>query len=262
MLNSSAIFLGIIVIMLVVNEFLHQRLTSFKLLVTLYALVTFSFFTFFLPVLTGYMNTAVFLLGVVISMAVVLRVVLLTYRNIPDHSPRIPYYTSIPAVGIIILFTCFYFLNWIPPVPLSLKFAGIYHHVEKLNGDFHLTFEEGPWYEFFKQSDDTLTAGEPAYCFTAVFAPVNLDKTIYHHWQYRPISSGETQPERPFTTTDRIPITISGGREAGYRSYTMKQKVDLGDWLVNVETDDGRLIGSVSFQVKEAEQPKVETKTY
>ncbi len=42
----------------------------------------------------------------------------------------------------------------------------------------------------------------------------------------------------------------------------MKQKVDPGDWFINVETDDGKLIGTVSFQVKEAEQPKVHTKTY
>ena len=261
-LNGSAIFLGIIVVMLVVNEFLHKRFTSVKLLMTLYALVTFSFFTFFLPVVTGYMNTGIFLLGVVISIAVVLRVVHLTYQNVPNQSPRSAIFTGVTPVGLIILFTTFYFLNWIPPVPLSLKFAGMYHQVEKVDGDFRLTFKPGRWYEFFKESDDILTAGEPAYCFTAVFAPVNLDKTIYHHWQYRPYPSDETQPEPPFTTTDRIPITISGGREAGYRSYTMKQKVDPGDWLINVETDDGKLIGTVSFEVKEPEQPIVDTKTY
>jgi len=261
-LNSSAIFLGIIVIMLIVNEFLHQRLTSLKLLVTLYGLVTFSFFTFFIPVVTGYMNTGVFLLGVAISIAVVLRVIHLTYHNLPDQPQRSRVYTSIPAVGIITLFTCFYFLNWIPPVPLSLKFAGMYHLVEKVDGDFRLTYDPGRWYEFFKESDDSFTAGEPAYCFTAVFAPVNLGKTIYHHWQYRPLPEDKTTPPQPFSTTDRIPITISGGREAGYRSYTMKQKVDSGDWLVNVETDDGKLIGTVSFQVKDPEPPKVDTKTY
>ncbi len=261
-LNGSAVFLGVIVIMLVVNEFLHKRLTSVKLLMTLYALVTFSFFTFFFPVITGRMNTGIFLLGVGVSIAVVLKVVHLIYQYVPNQSTRGPLYTSIPAVGVIIVFTIFYFLNWIPPVPLSLKFAGMYHHVERVDGDFRLTYNEGRWYEFFKESEDTLTAGESAYCFTAVFAPVNLDKTIYHHWQYRPFSSDETQPERPFTTTDRIPITISGGREEGYRSYTMKQKVDPGDWLINVETDDGKIIGTVSFQVNEPEGPKIDTKTY
>jgi len=42
----------------------------------------------------------------------------------------------------------------------------------------------------------------------------------------------------------------------------MKQKVDPGDWLIDVETDDGKLIGTVSFEVKEPEEPIVDTKTY
>ncbi len=262
--NASALFLAVIVIVLIVNEFFHSRLSDLTVQVALYALVAFSFFTFFLPVATGYMNTLVFLIGVGLSIAVVIRVVMLTYRGVSAPSRRNAILTSLPAIALVGVFTGFYFLNWIPPVPLSLKFAGVYHHVEKTNGSYRLTFEEGSWYEFWKASDDVIRGKGPVYCFVAVFAPVSLETTIYHHWQYRPPSKAETANDRPFQTTDRIPIEISGGREAGYRSYTVKQRVNPGEWHVTVETEDGRIIGKMTFSVEEddVEFRRLETIVY
>ncbi len=262
--NSSAIFLGVIVIVLVLNEFFHSRLSGLTVQTTLYALVTFSFFTFFLPVVTGYMNTVVFLIGVGLTMAVVVRVVTLTYRGISTPSQWTAMFTSLPAIGLVAVFTGFYFLNWIPPVPLSLKFAGMYHQVEKTNGSYHLTFEEGSWYEWMKDSDDVIRGEGPAYCFISVFAPKSLETTIYHHWQYRPFSNREQADERPFHTTDRIPINISGGRESGYRSYTVKQHLNSGDWKVTIETEDKRVIDQITFLVEanDTQLRKLETRVY
>ncbi|MFO0732009.1 MAG: DUF2914 domain-containing protein [Nitrospiraceae bacterium] len=81
------------------------------------------------------------------------------------------------------------------------------------------------------------------YCFTAVFAPVTLRTTIYHHWHYRPDGS------KPYVHADRIPLKIAGGREGGYRAYTFKEGLDVGDWRVDVEAEDGRVIGRVSVKV-------------
>ena len=63
--------------------------------------------------------------------------------------------------------------------------------------------------------------------------------------------------------TDRIPIVIAGGRDKGYRGYTVKQRVVPGDWRVDVETAEGRVIGRVSFQVEEpeGETPELDTIT-
>ena len=85
-LTTTAVFFALLVVMLVGNEFLHDRLSNVRLLVSLYALVVFSFFTFFLPVLTGWMNTWVFLLGAGLSAAVTIKVVRLIYRHRPDSS--------------------------------------------------------------------------------------------------------------------------------------------------------------------------------
>ena len=63
--------------------------------------------------------------------------------------------------------------------------------------------------------------------------------------------------------TDRIPIAIAGGRERGYRGYTVKQRVTPGNWRVDVETAEGRVIGRVSFRVEEpeGETPDLDTIT-
>ncbi|MBM4138831.1 MAG: DUF2914 domain-containing protein [Nitrospira sp.] len=57
---------------------------------------------------------------------------------------------------------------------------------------------------------------EPIYCFSAVFAPVDPNMTIYHDWYVRSSRSP------PLTHTDRTPLKISGDRIGGYRAYSFK----------------------------------------
>jgi hypothetical protein len=206
--------------------------------------------------MTGYMNVLVFLAGAVLSGIVTFRVVQLIYRNNPDRSRREALGVSVPAFAVIALLVGFYFLNWIPPVPLSMTFGGIYHEVKKTDDRFELSFERN-WYQIWKRSDSTFPADEPVYCFTAVFAPVALNTTVYHHWYFR------SDDRKPFMHADRIPLKISGGREGGYRAYTFKQRLDPGDWRVDVEAEDGRIIGRVSVKVEhKAEAPVLTTLAY
>jgi hypothetical protein len=240
--STTAIFLGIIVGFLIANEFLQSRYSSLKMLVGLFAIVTLSFLTFFLPVLTGWMNAFVFLTGAVMTVLIVWKIVRLTLQGIPNLPPKAPFRICLPAFALVGLCATLYFLNWIPPIPLSLKFGGVYHHIEKHQDQYILTYEDGPWYAVWKRSDDRVSAGTPVYAFSSVFAPVTLHTTIYHHWEWRPLKESAE-----FTTTDRIPITITGGREHGYRMYTMKQRLQPGEWRINVEAEDGRLIGRITF---------------
>jgi hypothetical protein len=255
--TGTAIFFGLLIVLLIVNEFLRSRLSSLRLLVSLYAVVCFAFFTFFLPVMTGYMNAVVFLAGAGLSVGVIFRVVHLIYRDNPGRSQREAIGVTAPAFALIGLLVGFYFLNWIPPVPLSLKYGGIYHEVKKTGDRFELSFDK-KWYQVWKRSNSTFPADEPVYCFTAVFAPVDLDTTVYHHWYFRANDS------RPFAHADRIPIKISGGREGGYRAYTFKQRLNPGDWRVDVETEDGRIVGRVSVEVERQDdvRPTLTTVSY
>ncbi|MEW6543476.1 MAG: DUF2914 domain-containing protein [Nitrospirota bacterium] len=247
-LTSTAVFFGLLVALLVGNEFLHHGRVNLRLLLGLYALVCVSFLTYFLPVLTGLMHPVVFLLGAVLSAGLVLKVALLIHQGTGqgDAARREALLAGLPGVGVVGVLVVFYFLNWIPPVPLSLQFGGIYHQVTRQDGDYRLSFERGAWYQFWKRADDSFHGEGPAYCFTAVFAPGRLQTTVYHHWQHRPAGG------RDFATTDRIAMPVSGGREGGYRGSTVKQRVAPGDWRVDLETARGQIIGRVSFRVEEA----------
>ncbi|MFQ5932849.1 MAG: hypothetical protein ACE5MM_10620, partial [Nitrospiraceae bacterium] len=85
-LTTTAVFFAVLVAFLVANEFLRSRLSQLPLLVSLYALVCFSFFTFFFPVVTGVMNTAIFLLGSILSVVVVVGLVRGIYKGLATSS--------------------------------------------------------------------------------------------------------------------------------------------------------------------------------
>ncbi len=62
-----------------------------------------------------------------------------------------------------------------------MKFGGIDHNVTKVTDAYELSLEGGGrWFQIWKRSDDPFRGEEPVYCFTAVFASVNLVTTIYH----------------------------------------------------------------------------------
>lgn len=255
--TATAVFFAVLVGLLVANELWHDRLANLRLLVGLYAVVCFSFLTFFLPAVTGVMSTPMFLLGAGLSLLIVLRVVSLVYAGLPGRSRRDVVLAAAPAAAVLALLVGFYFLRWIPPVPLSLKAGGIYHKVERAGGAFQVSFEEGAWYQFWKRSDNPFHGAGPAHCFTAVFAPVALQTTVVHHWQYRQ----EGKPGAVFVTTDRIPLPIAGGREGGYRGVTAKGHLEPGDWRVDVETGEGRIIGRIAFRVEAPAGPSGPLKT-
>ena len=248
--TSTALFFVLLVALLIGNEFLHDRVSNLKLMLALYALAACSFLTFFLPVITGRMSTALFLFGAALSAVLSVAMARLVYRGDRIPSSSEPVLAALPALLVVGALIVFYFLNWIPPVPLSMSFGGIYHKVVRSGDAYELTFERPLWYQFIKRSDDPFRGLEGVNCFTAIFAPVDLNAEIYHHWQHR---RGGTTGR--FATTDRIPLAIVGGRKGGYRAFTMKQLVAPGDWRVDVETGDGRIIGRVSFRVEASTEP-------
>src|SRR3989344_3558639 len=87
---------------------------------------------------------------------------------------------------IFIIFNILFFSNAIPPLPLALKAAGIYHSVERTqDGVFHLGAESQPWYWEYVPHEVVFhhTPGGIAYAYSAVFAPSGISTVILHEWQ-------------------------------------------------------------------------------
>ena len=147
---------------------------------------------------------------------------------------------------IFIILNIFYWLNWIPPVPLSLKHIGIYHHVKLRDNSYLLRYEKPLWYQLFKSDDRDFyySPGDSVFCFVSVFAPTKLTKKILHHWQ---IFSNRNDH---WITTDLNGYELMGGREGGYRGYTFKRNLSKGKWRVNIITEDNKILGRIIFEIK------------
>jgi hypothetical protein len=77
---------------------------------------------------------------------------------------------------------------------------------------------------------------------------------ITHRWQWWDART------KHWSTQSVVSFAISGGREQGYRGYSVKSNIRPGEWRVNIDAEDGRLIGRVGFSVASVTNP-VETTT-
>ncbi len=248
--GKTLIFVILLMGLLITNEFLANRLTNLYLLISLYFFVTFSFFIFFIPVITNVMNLFTYIAGGIAGLSLPLALIYLLDRRQTFDSESAKRKHFALVLLLYVIFNIFYFLNIIPPVPLSLKEIGIYHHAEKIDNRYILRYEKPPWYAFYRKSDKPFyyATGDSVFCYTAVFAPTDLSKTILHEWAY--YSPGQEQ----WLTTDRMIYQLTGGREGGYRGFTFKKNIQPGEWEVRVLTEDDLILGSISFCVEERRQ--------
>jgi hypothetical protein len=132
----------------------------------------------------------------------------------------------------------------IPPIPLSLVDAGVYHSIAKdPTGGYSVQLEERGWLGFLRLTETIhLPPGGAAYAYSAVFSPTSLDTRIVHEWQ-------RYEEKRGWVTTSRVELALVGGRGEGYRTYSIKTQMLPGAWRVNVETPRGALLGRLRFNV-------------
>ncbi len=251
--TKASLFLILLILLLVANEFLAKKLTNTYLLFSLYFLAVFSFFIFFIPVITGIMNVFTFILGSLIGLALPVIIIYYLHKKSLFESPQ-QFRKHLGLIGgIFIALNIFYSLNWIPPVPLAMKYAGIYHHAGKNHTEntYTLKYEKPAWYQFFKNDDTRFyyQEGDSAFCFASVFAPTRLTKKIAHEWQYYSEERGE------WLVTDRMLYRLTGGRDGGYRGYTFKKNLQIGQWRVDIITEDNLILGRIKFKVVPNENP-------
>lgn len=257
-LSSSIFFVLLLLALLIGNEFFkrHYKLLNFQ--VSIYFVTIFSFMIFYMPILIGQINVWVFLLSGITSLVIIAIFIyvlkLLVPRKITDNKKILTF--SIASIYLFI--NLLYFTNLIPPIPLSLKESGVYYSVSRENDSYYLVEYQKNWKDymrsFFLQNQVIpLGTGEPLYIYSAVFAPTKISTKISHSWQYYNEEKGE------WVEVSRIDFPIKGGRDGGYRGYSMKNNVTSGLWRVDVMTDRDQIVGRVKFEVDRSSD--YETKT-
>lgn len=240
-ISSSFLFMFLLVGLLLANEvpFLQRQKFFVK---TLFAHLTLmSFCLVYVPLLIGFINYFITFSALAIYLVIInLFAELLRKKNV-GHEIIHTFFRKQSLIIFAFIVLC-RFINIIPPVPLSLRSAGIYHQVEKKYPEYIVSHQK-PWWKFWQRGDQDFLArpGDKLYFFTQVFAPRGFKDNIYVRWQF--YERGAWQ------TSDRIPLPITGGRELGFRGYTYKKNYSYTDGRVIVETKNGQEIGRLSFSV-------------
>lgn len=239
-------FLIFLVFLIFSNEIFRARYVSPIFQLCTLFVVLFSYSIFSLPIILGRMGGDVFVLSGFWSLGAIVIIIFLLRLVARQVFAR----SLLPLVaGISVIYALFnlaYFTNLIPPVPLSLKEIGVYHSVTRSDdGTYAMTFERGRWYPFFKDTADVYhhVSGEPVYVWSSVFAPTKLTVPIFHVWSYF------DEIDRVWVTTDKLGFSVTGGRDDGYRGYSLKQSVFPARWRVAVETARKERVGLVEFEI-------------
>lgn len=243
--SRSALFLIFVGVLMVANEMPQVQKLGSRLRFGLFALCLASYLIYLLPVAIGHMGAWIFLLSILLSAAICAGLIWSWAKKSGSTRRQAFALAGAPAL-VLSLLVVFYWLRLIPPVPLSLQFAGVYHRVQRQDADFVLTYRKPPFYAFWRKDDRVFLARpeDSVHCFARIFAPARFSGQIYMRWLTQDASG-------TWATSQRVPLEIHGGRGQGFRAFSAKSRYVPGRWRVDVETEDERVIGSTSFSLKQ-----------
>ncbi|MFA5652115.1 MAG: DUF2914 domain-containing protein [Candidatus Paceibacterota bacterium] len=248
-------FLLLISFILIGNELWKKHYSRLTLQICTLFLSIYMFFIFSLPILVHRIGDDIFLYSGLCSILFIIILILTLWKFTKENFIKSKKALIFSLSGIIVSINAMYFFNIIPPIPLSLKEAGVYHNVTKESpNEYILTAEKKTWVDYFlpgeiyHRYDD-----EPVYVFSSIFSPTKFDTQIIHRWSHYDKNT------KKWIVYSQIKLSIVGGRDEGYRTYSNAMYVQEGLWRVDVMTSKGRMIGRVDFEIKNVkEKPVVE----
>ena len=237
--NSSSYALAWIItlvlgVLLVANEFLHGEYRKLTLCWGMLGLCAMLLFNFCLPFLLGSIHAVWFYLSTLLGAGLTHAL----YLRAPKHMGSIwPVWL---IAGTLMLA---YMADMVPPVPLVKREVAVAYDIKKAGGKYLLTQQATPWWVWWPKTSNDLTiqAGQPVYFFSAIFAPSGLQTKLYHHWQWH--------GKQGWVTQSRVGFNLNGGRNNGYRGYTVKHNLRAGEWRVRLETEADKTLAVQGFEV-------------
>ncbi len=258
--GKSYLFVGMLVVLMVANEFWAHRMQSFAQQLSVYFFCAFAFFTFFLPVITHRIDFLMFLLSGVLALLLTALVAFGIFGKVLLRAKRAALRLSRAPLVLFGTLVLLYIMNWIPPVPLALKESGIYRSVRRVQNleefYYEVKYTQPRWWQLLTRDESRFayTKGDTVYCYASVFAPMDLKSRVVHHWQMK-------NKNGDWVTTDEIEYNLRGGRDGGFRGFTRKTTATPGEWRVEVKTKNGRLLGRIPIDIEEAKERPAELMT-
>lgn len=235
------------------NELVSNRAQRLVFNLSIYFIGLFSYLVLVVSVFSGRTEPWVFFASGLLALILVYLLVQLLKIVIPQFM-RLQMRALVFSLGIIfVTINTLYITSILPPIPLSLKEITIAQSVVRYptTGEFEIRHVPVPWWNVAQQFNQTFhpTAGGGVACFANVFAPVRLQTTIEHVWQYQ--NPTTKQWEEYFT----LGYEISGSATDGYRGYTSIQNFQPGQWRCIVQTTRGQVLGQQRFVIDTSTTP-------
>lgn len=237
-LSVSWPILIIVAALMVSNETFRHAFQDLRVQWSVYTFVLISMGTLILPFLTGRLGWGMYALANAFAFVTVIAALVVLYRFVG----RVRQHIASMAAGVILVIVVMgvlYTSNVIPPIPLSLREAGVYHQVRRQGGTYAVLAER----RLMPGQRVHVTSGERLYAFSAVFAPTDLNTRIVHEWQ------NYDEREHEWVTQSRSSFAVTGGRQNGYRGYSYTNRATPGRWRVNIQTEEGSTLGRMRFRV-------------
>ena len=237
--GSLASFLLVILlaILLVGNEFLQKKYESFGVSLAFFCLLGTMFMNFAIPHVVHRIGFIWFFLSTLLSFGMCMFIWKISHRK---KSILVA-----PAL-ISILLVVAYIMNWVPPVPLVLKQKIACQNFDKATytcdiDDPNIFQSIGLQIPSVHKVDSS-----EVYFLASIYAPAKLKAELEYLWYYQDPQTGK------YKLTDRISsgrMTLNGGRESGFRTFTRKKNTPPGKYRVEVAYKNGAVIGSGTFEV-------------
>lgn len=259
-------FLLILAVAFIANESLKRRYARVSFQIALLFLSFYAFAIYFMPMILHKISTRVFAISGAVSVVAIIFILLILAASSHNlFAGRSGWAVFGSIAGILVLVNGLYFVNLIPPLPLSLKEADVYHSlVVNGPGDYTVTSEHQKTTgiasidflaRFFALRQTVhIKPGDPLWAYTAVFSPTALNTKIVHEWQHYNRVNGQ------WVTRAVVPLSVVGGRGGGYRTFSEVTGITAGRWRVDVETLGGQVIGRLNFNVVvQSKEPPLQT---
>ena len=241
-------FFLMLAVAFIANERLKKRYerTTFQIIFLFLSILLFAIY--FVPVLTKEIGPRIFVLSGLIALALTF-LFLLILRLSAKNQFRAHQLSIVKWIaGIFVGVNTLYFFGLIPPLPLSAEDSGIYHSITRTSDGDYSVSTELPQTLFEKAFSSlgittryTSELNAPVYAYTAIFSPVSFSTSIVHQWQHY------DEQSRQWVTSGTVTLPILGGRDGGYRTYSIHRITDAGKWRVNVSTGTGQLLDRIHF---------------
>jgi len=230
--------------LMISNDVLRHYYTHPVIQISVYFFTIFSLSSLMFPYIFSSISPLVFLLAGIGSLVIIL-VYIVIFLTIAKHQQYLRSSFIVSIMAIFVVMNGLYFLNIIPPIPLSIREMQVAHNIDNEGGEYRLLVEEkNSIFSIISLKTIHVIPNEDVYMYVSVFAPAKISTDIVHVWEKWDDQKNE------WKEYFSVSYPIIGGREGGYRGFSFSEHVSEGKWRVIVETERGQILGNMKFNIE------------